>query len=96
MPQEHFVDGNLQLENATPNVVVILPAVQLFVVVAEDLVGGQVGGVAIANRVLEAARTRLVEQNGEQVAVDIVADRPVQVIQRCEALHSWDDKEDEC
>lgn len=65
MPQEYLIDRNLQLHQATPNVIIILPVIQLIVVVPEDLVRGQIWGVSITNRVLETSGTRLVKENSE-------------------------------
>lgn len=65
MPQEYLIDRNLQLHQATPDVIIILPVIQLIVVVPEDLARGQIWGVSITNRVLETSGTRLVKENSE-------------------------------
>lgn len=63
MPQEYLVDCNLQLHQSTPDVIIVLPVIQLIVVVPEDLVRGQIWGVSITNRVLETSGARLVKEN---------------------------------
>lgn len=89
VPQEQLIEGDLQFNQPTCDVVVILPAIQLVVVVPEYLVRGQIWGVSVPDGVLEAPRLRLVEYNRKEVLVSIIADGPVQLINGVEALDSY-------
>lgn len=88
MTQKELIDGDLQLNETTLDVVIVLPIVQLVVVVPEHSVRDEVWGVSVPDRVLQGSGACVVEENRKQVLICIVADRPVQVIHGAVALHS--------
>lgn len=89
VPQKEVVNRYLKLHESTSHVVIVISIVHVLVVVAKDLVGGQIRTVSIPNCVLQLTSLGLVEQHREEILISIVGNCFVQFVSAVETLHSW-------